>query len=429
MKDRAKLIDPQRIHDRLVDLIRLPSVTGDEEAVVRRIADWLSAGGAELDYWYDSIAKLVNDPAYPGHEVERAWVPVVAGLIRGARPGPTVVLTGHIDVVPPGDYSQWHLDPFSGARDGDRIYGRGASDMKAGIVAALEAFETFARGPRDFPGRVAFIAVPAEEDSGLGTLAAIRRGWKADAAIIPEPTCRGGLPELVVAHAGAMSCLIEISGLGAHASDRLCGESALDHYLIVHQLLRQAETELNAAEQHPLMRRLALPYATNIGVIQGGSWSSSVMDRLEVQVRVGVALGETITEAQTRFERTLREGVQAHEWLRKHPPILHWKALGFGSAQTPIGHPLIDCLADAGELIFNERPNIVAAPYGCDMAAWTRLAETPTVLYGPGELEQAHAANEWVSLGTTERVARTLVHATSALLDSDPQSLRARDEP
>lgn len=420
MKNRADLIEPQRIHERLVDLIRLPSITGDEEPAVRRMADWLSAGGAELDYWYDSIAKLVNDPAYPGHEVERAWVPVVAGLIRGARPGPTVLLTGHIDVVPAGDYSQWHLDPFSGTRDGDRIYGRGASDMKAGIIAALEAFETFARGPRDFPGRVAFIAVPAEEDSGLGTLAAIRRGWMADAAIIPEPTCRGGgLPELVVAHAGAMSCVIEIPGLAAHASDRLSGESALDHYLIVHQLLRQAETALNAAEQHPLMRDLTLPYATNIGVIRGGSWSSSVMDRLEVELRIGVALGETIAEAQARFERTLHEGLQAHEWLRDHPPILHWKARGFGSAQTPIEHPLVDCLATAAELAFNERPKVVAAPYSCDMAAWIRLAGTPAVLYGPGELEQAHAANEWVSLDTTVQVARTLVHATSALLDAD----------
>ncbi len=424
MKDRSRLIDVQRIEDRLVDLIRLPSVTGDEEPVVRRIADWLSAGGVELDYWYDSIAKLVSDPAYPGHEVERAWVPVVAGIIRGARPGPTVLLTGHIDVVPAGDYSQWRLEPFSGAREGDRIYGRGASDMKAGVIAALEAFEAFASGPRDFPGRVAFVAVPAEEDSGLGTLAAIRRGLKADAAIIPEPTCRGGLPELVVAHAGAMSCVIEIPGLSAHASDRLSGENALDHYLTIHQLLRQAENSLNEAEQHPLMRDLALPYATNIGVIQGGNWSSSVMDRLEVQLRVGVALSETISQAQTRFERTLHEGIQGNEWLSAHPPVLHWKALGFGSAQTPIEHPLVDCLADAAEVAFNERPKIVAAPYGCDMSAWIRLAETPTVLYGPGDLEQAHAANEWVSLDTTERVARALVRATSALLEADPESLR-----
>lgn len=424
MKDRSKLIDSQRVHDRLVDLIRLPSITGDEEAVVRRIADWLSAGGAELDYWYDSIAKLVIDPAYPGHEVERAWLPVVAGIIRGARPGPTVLFTGHIDVVPPGDYNQWRLDPFSGTRDGDRIYGRGAADMKGGIVAALEAFETFASGPRDFPGRVAFVAVPAEEDSGLGTLAAIRRGWKADAAIIPEPTCRGGQPELVVAHAGAMSCVIEVPGLSAHASDRLSGENALDHYLTIHQLLRQAELKLNESEQHPLMCDLALPYATNMGVIQGGSWSSSVMDHLEVQLRVGVALNETIPEAQARFEQTLHESIQGNEWLRAHPPVLHWKALGFGSAQTSIKHPLVDCLCDAAESVFNESPKIVAAPYGCDMSAWIRLAETPTVLYGPGDLEQAHAANEWVSLSTTEQVARALVRAASALLEVDPKSLR-----
>lgn len=86
MPDRTSRIDSDRLQERLVDLVRIPSVTGDEEAAIRRIADWLSAAGAEVDYWYDGIAKLVADPAYPGHEIERAWLPVVAGMIRGTRP-------------------------------------------------------------------------------------------------------------------------------------------------------------------------------------------------------------------------------------------------------------------------------------------------------------------------------------------------------
>lgn len=423
MRDRTILIDPDRLTARLIDLIRIPSMTGDEELGIRRIADWLNEAGAEVDYWLDGIGKMVSDPDYPGHEVERAWVPVVSGMIRGTRPGPTLVLTGHVDVVPPGDWDQWSHDPFSGMRDGDRIVGRGAADMKSGLICALETFETFARGPRDFPGRVVFIAVPAEEDSGLGTLAAIRRGWQPHCVLIPEPTSRGGPPELVIAHAGAMSCVIEIPGQAAHASTRLDGESALEHYLVVHDVMRRAEAELNQAEDHPLMKELPLPYATNVGAIRGGDWSSSVMDKLEVEVRVGVGLRETTAQAKARFERSIADGVRDHPWLSQHPPQIRWRAAGFGSAQTSADHPLVSYMSDAASVAFGEEPKVVAAPYGCDMSAWVRLTGAATVVYGPGEIAQAHAANESVSLDATVKSTQALVRATVALLELDPKEL------
>lgn len=429
MRDRTTLIDSDRVRDRLVDLVRIPSMTGDEEAAIRRLADWLSESGAEVDYWYDGLGKFLNDPAYAGHEVERAWVPVAAGLVRGVRPGPTIMLTGHVDVVPPGDYTQWENDPFLGSIEDDAVYGRGSADMKGGLVAALEAFEAFAGGPRDFAGRVIFVGVPAEEDSGLGTLAAIRRGWTADAVIIPEPTWQDGAPQLVVAHAGAMSCIIEIPGLAAHASKRLQGESALDHYVTVHRIVRELEQELNDAEEHPLLRELTLPYATNIGAVHGGSWSSTVMDRLEVELRVGVGINETTSEAKTRFEESLREKLAGDPWLSGHPPRVRWRAAGFGSAQTPSDHPLVECLADAAEVVYGDPPALTAVPYSCDMAGWVRLAGAPVVLYGPGAVDQAHATNERVSLDATERVARVLVRTTSALLERGPEALRSAHHP
>jgi len=422
--DRQSLVDPDRIRDRLVDLVRIPSITGDEEAGIRRIADWLNECGAEVDYWYDGIGELLTDEDYPGHEVQRAWVPVAAGVIRGTRPGPSVLLTGHVDVVPPGDYEQWTLEPFSGVTENDRVYGRGAADMKSGLISALEAFETFARGPRDFPGRVIFIAVPAEEDSGLGTLAAIRAGWKADAAIIPEPTTQDGETKLIVAHAGAMSCEIDIHGLAAHASKRLTGESALDHYFTVHEALRQAERALNDGETHPLMKALGFPYPTNVGVVRGGTWSSSVMDKLTVEVRVGVTLGETVQEAKERFERELADAVRDDPWLSRNPPIVRWKATGFGSAHVAEDHPLVAAVSEAAGRVFGRVPACSGAPYGCDMSAWVRLASTPTLLYGPGEIEQAHASDEWASLSQTTAVARVLIDAAEGLLALPQESFQ-----
>lgn len=269
-----------------------------------------------------------------------------------------------------------------------------------------------------------FIAVPAEEDSGLGTLAAIRRGWSGDATIVTEPTCGQGYPCVIVAHAGAMTCSIEVQGRAAHASRRLLGESALDHYLAVHTVLRENERQLNASEQHPLMQGLKLPYATSVGTIHGGSWTSSVMDRLEVEVRIGVALNETTIEAQDRFERTLKHGLATDSWLRTHPPTVRWHAAGFGSAQTRPDHPLVAALCEAGDNVFGIPPAIAAAPYGCDMSAWVRIGRVPTVVYGPGDIGLAHAPDEWVSMDTTERVARVLVQATDSLLAAAPETLR-----
>ncbi|MGM0450178.1 MAG: ArgE/DapE family deacylase [Pseudomonadota bacterium] len=413
-------INPDRIHERLVDLVRIPSVSGDEEAAIQRVASWLEESGAQVDHWRHAIAPLMADPDYPGHEVQRAWVPVVAGTLRGNRSGPTVLLTGHVDVVPPGNYDHWTHDPFSGITVGDRVYGRGTSDMKAGLVAALEAFTAFAGRERDFPGRVVFIAVPAEEDSGLGTLAAIRRGWRADAVIIPEPTTVRGLPKLIVAQAGAMSFRLDVPGRSAHASMRLLGENALDHFLTLYRAIREGELRINSAETHPLMAQLGLPYASSVGIIAGGDHSSNVIDSIHAEVRVGIQLGESIAEAESRFRAVLDDCVRQDRWLSLNPPGVERPACGFGSAAIPSDHPLVTTLSAHGARQFGQDPLVAATPYASDMSAWIHLADSPTVLYGPGEMACAHCADEWVSLAVTEGVARVLLETTQTLLEQLP---------
>ncbi len=422
MTDHREYIDDIRIRRRLVDLIRIPSVTGEEDACIARLAEWLWELGVEVDHWFEGIADMLADPDYPGHEVERAWLPVVVGVVRGRKPGPTVVLTGHVDVVPPGDSKQWSRDPYSGYMDGDTIYGRGASDMKSGIVSALEAFEAFARGPRDFAGRVVFVAVPAEEDSGLGTLAAIRRGWNPDAVVVTEPTVNDGKPALVVAHAGAMSFLLEVTGLSAHASRRHLGESALDHYWAIHKALREDEKLINESEDHPLMQALELPYATNVGLVKGGEWSSSVMDRLTAEIRVGVPLNETVKQAWQRIQRVIERATKDSPWLADNPPRARLIASGFGSAETPMDHPLVGTLTEAADSVFGDT-RVTAAPYGCDMSAWVRLTGASTVIYGPGDIYWAHSADERVSLEATQKVSRVLVRTVEQLLTCSPAEL------
>jgi len=414
----VRRVEPDRIRERLTDLVRYPSFDGNEDAVIQRIGHYLEEIGAEVDVWHDDAASLSALPGYPGHEVSRATVPVVAARLRGSRPGPAVLLTGHVDVVPPGDLAQWSADPFSGIVDGDHLFGRGACDMKSGLASALEVLDVFA-ADRDFPGQLVFVAVPAEEDSGVGTLSAIERGWRGDVAFLPEPSMVSDELTIVSAHAGAMGVSIYVPGKSAHASMRLVGESAFEHYLPIHEELRRDERELNEGEDDPLLREIGLPYATSVGRIAGGTFISAVMDGLLVELRVGVAVSETVDEAEARIRAAVDRATARSPWLRDNPPVVTVTSRGFGSARTPRSHPLVTELARAHADVHGAAPRVRAAPFGCDMAGWVRRAGVPMVIYGPGDIELAHAADERVSLQACADVARTLSVATDRLLRSE----------
>jgi acetylornithine deacetylase len=439
----------QRMRARLRELVQVRSYTGSagETEAINLVTKWLteiesahsSRCSLRVDRHTAQMSALRQDDAFPGTEVDRDDVPLVGATLCGTMPKsvssdqnqnqndendekPTLMLTGHIDVVPEGDVDQWIHAPFSAALvESNVVYGRGTCDMKGGLIGALEVFELFAEaGSASFYGDLVFLAVSGEEDGGVGTLAAIRRGYRADYVILAEPTGSGATldPTLIVANAGALTCSVTVQGRSAHASKRLEGESALDHYLGIHQRLKSAERELNEAERDPLMRELVLPYPTNVGVIGGGLWASSVMDRLEVVVRVGVALGESTERAEARFRRTVADAAAHDPWLARTPPVVSVSGARFASSSIGADHPLTGALSSAAAAVFGRSPKLAAAPYGCDAALWNNVAHSPCIVYGPGDLRVAHAPNENVDLRTVDLVAQVFLQVASHLLDA-----------
>jgi len=185
------------------------------------------------------------------------------------------MLNGHLDVVPPGDPGAWSDDPYSGRLVDGHVYGRGACDMKGGVVAALAAIRALRDGGVRLAGDVLFAAVVGEEDGGLGTYATLHRGWRADACVITEPT---GL-DLLVANGGALTFRLRVPGRAAHASVRTTGVSAIEKFQPVFAALRDLEATRNASVD-PLMRRWSPAYPLEIGVVRAGDWSSTVPDLL-----------------------------------------------------------------------------------------------------------------------------------------------------
>lgn len=402
----AAAVDATRAIADLERLVRTPSVTGDERAVMDLVAEILGEIGCRVErIETDPSEFALTDPDWPGQEMSRTDLPVVVGRL-GRPGGRRLLLVGHTDVVPVGDPATWSVDPWGAeVRDG-RLYGRGAVDMKGGCASILAALRALvASGAAEaFDGELVAAFVPSEEDGGQGMLAAIRAGVTADMAVITEPT---GM-EIVVAHAGALTFRLTVPGRAAHASMRREGVSALDKLMVLVRALEADEAARNAAETDPLMTALGLPYPTIVGKVSGGDWASTVMDRVIADGRYGVALGESWRDAEARLRRVIAEAAAADDFLREHLPTVEFVGGKFSSARVPSDHPLPGSLADAAQAVLGRRPAFLGEPYGADMRLLVNEGSTPTVIFGPGHVVVAHSADEFVPIADVAACARVL---------------------
>jgi acetylornithine deacetylase len=400
------MIDADRARRDLEHLISIPSVTGDEGRIQATLADMLLSEGFEVDRFDGDLDELAADPRFPGMEVERSSLPVTVALLDTGRPGPTILIDAHVDVVPAGEPETWTTPAFEPAyRDGN-IYGRGACDMKGGLVAALEALRDLKSDSQGLVGRVLFALVPSEEDGGSGTFAVIRAGYTADVCVIPEPT---GL-DVVVAHGGAITFTLDVPGKAAHASMRREGVSALDNLAYLVEALKADETLRNEAETDPRMVAIGLPYPTIIGQVSGGNWASTVMDRVVAHGRYGVTVSQDAGGAANDLRNAITRACATHPFLSEHPVDVSVWGGRFDSASVPSEHELPRGITAAHEAVTGNPAACVGAPYGADMRLFVQEAAIPTVMYGPGSVRAAHAADEHVPLDEVVTCARVLAH-------------------
>jgi len=386
-------------------LIRIPSITGSEDAVQLAVAELLAEAGLQTQRIDPDPVAIAADPDFPGSEVPRTSLPVVIGHL-GRPGGRRVLLVGHVDVVPPGDPATWTTDPWGAeVRDG-AMFGRGACDMKGGVVAIIAALRALvASGAADqLDGEVLAVSVPSEEDGGQGMLAAIRAGCTGDAAVITEPTRL----DVVIAHAGAITFRLTVPGRAAHASKRREGVSALDNLFTLSRALGADETARNSAETDPLMTVLGLPYPTIIGTVAGGDWASTVLDRVIAEGRYGVRLGQTWRDAEVELRACVATACAADPFLRDHPATVEITGGRFSSSRVAADHPLPVSLAAVMTETLGRTPDFRGEPYGADMRLLVNEGNTPTVIFGPGDVRHAHSADEHVPLAEVVACARVL---------------------
>jgi acetylornithine deacetylase len=392
------------------DLVRVPSVTGNERAVQDLVALMLEEAGLEVDRFEADVDQLKAHPRFPGMEVDRTEAVLVAGIL-GQKGERSLILNGHVDVVPPGDRQAWHASPWSAHIQAGRLYGRGACDMKAGLAVGISAASALKKSGLPLRGRLIVQSVVGEEDGGIGTFAMAQRGYRADAAYVLEPTRLRIIP----AQAGALSFRLRIRGQSAHASVRYEGISAIDKFELVEARLRQLERSLNQ-DPHPLFRHYPVAYPLSIGRLKAGSWSSTVPDELVCEGRVGVPVGMASGEVRRQFAAAISDVAQRDPWLAEHPPQLEWNGGQFDAVEVDASLPAFLALTAAHAEEFGVDPEPDGAPYGSDMRLLVHEAETPAILYGPGDIKQAHSTDEWIAVGEIERAARVVTAAAARYL-------------
>ncbi|MEO5610742.1 MAG: ArgE/DapE family deacylase [Ornithinibacter sp.] len=390
----------------LQELVRVPSVSGTqaEHEIQALLADRFGGLGFEVDHWEAPLVDLVRSPAFPGMEVERTTAWGLVGAARGLGNGPSLMLNGHVDVVPTGDLSRWPSpDPFDGRLADGAVHGRGACDMKGGLTAAIWAVRAVTELAVPLSGDLLLAAVQGEEDGGMGTFALLERGWRADACVIPEPTSL----DIAPANGGSLTFRLRVTGLAAHGSLRTSGVSALEMFWPVFRALRDLEA-LRNQRVDPIMARWDVAYPIEVGTVRAGDWASSVPDLLVAEGRYGVALDENVAQARAVFEDAVARACAADPWLSFHPVEIDWWGGVFASSRLPEGSTLADRVSAAHAAVSSRPQQRWGAPYGSDLRLMTELAGVPTVHYGPGDPGLAHGPLEKVPVEEVLTVAKAL---------------------
>ena len=408
-----------------------------------------------IDEMEDEIVQTISElvrirsvnPGYPGVDVEKElggetdannylkpryeklglevdmWEEVpgranLVGVWKGTGGGKSLIHNGHVDTVPPGLTENWKSgDPLSGKVQDGRIYGRGSCDMKGPVVSQTMAIAAIQRAGLQLKGNVILESTVGEENmesAEIGAGITVQRGYKADAAIVSEPSAPPHPLAVVPVSPGLLWAGVSVEGKASHASMR--GETfragglgakvavnAIDKGIFLVNAIRKLEDEWGLTKQHPLFK----PGQFSIlpGVISGAPHGVQVpffvSDYCNIEYCIWFHPDEDPENVKEEFETYIHHASQLDEWLREHPPKVEWKIV-WPAFVVDEDHPICRSVADAHEEAAqgsrHEGPAKVSGWYAVSDAAFLNPQGVPSIVYGPGSLLVAHAPDEYIEI-------------------------------
>jgi acetylornithine deacetylase len=385
-------------------LIRVPSLEGNEKPCQDILDHKLREIGLAVDTWAPSDKALQAHPAYVPTGRSYADRPNVVGVAHGAGGGRSLILNGHVDVVPTGPTETWQHGPWSGDYVDGRVYGRGSADMKGGLVASVLAAMALKTAGIQLKGDLIVESVVDEEAGGNGTLAAVMRGYTGDACIFTEPT---GLKRLAVSNRGAQFFRIIVPG----------EEGGIEYkHQLVNPIAKGLEV-FNAVEAYSIMRESVVSHPlyetvyntkvpTGICRFIAGEWPSTIASQATLEGSIECLPGEDIHAVKDAFRKYIEMWSAKDEWFSAHPLKLEWFGLWFDSAEILPDHPMVTTLARIAESVTGEAV-IVGGAGGCDLRLPVKYGNTPAVLFGP-KGAMIHSTDEYVEFEQVLTCAKVL---------------------
>jgi acetylornithine deacetylase/succinyl-diaminopimelate desuccinylase family protein len=343
----------------------------------------------------------------------------LVGTLKGAGGGRSIILNGHIDVAEVREGENWTYGPFEPVVEGEKVYGRGAFDMKGGIAAMVMAVDALQQLGFELKGDVIVESVIGEEAGEPGTVRCIERGYRADFAVIPEP-----FGEIVVGQGGCITVWITIKNpetlhdgtrmYWTQAGGGMEGASAIEKMVKIIQGLQELERYWAVHKVHPAMPRGMT--TINPAVIIGGRHPAFIADECRLWCTIHMLPSETYDDVIREVEDYVGRIAASDLWLRKHPPAFKWAGSSlvkdqgevFPSFETDPDHPGVQTLAAAFQTATGEKPTISRTTTVGD-AGWLSRAGIPCVYYGPGgSLSQAHSVDEFVKVDEVLKATKVL---------------------
>ncbi|QMW25826.1 threonine dehydratase [Aspergillus flavus] len=351
-----------------------------ENQIANYLAAWFAHRGIE-HHWIETVSGR----------------PSIVGVLRGSGGGKSLMFNGHIDTVSLSSYEKDPLSGTLGEKDGRQVVlGRGSLDMKGGLAAALAAVSAAKASGNILRGDVIVAAVSDEEDASQGTRDLLAAGWRADAAVVPEPT----MGKVVTAHKGFLWVEIDILGVAAHGSNPAAGQDAI---LDAGWFLRALE---QYQQQLPIDDVLG-PASLHCGLIQGGEEPSSYPAKCTITVEFRTIPCQTQESILSDLKNLLKGIVQENPKFRYSEP----RATMFRPTQKlATDHPFVERALACATAVLGNTPQVSSAPFWCDAALLSEVG-IPSIVYGPRG-DGLHSKEEWVeveSLQQQENVYRRLI--------------------
>ena len=420
------IVDEKRdeIIEWLRTLVKIPSCTG-EEGEIQKVQEAIFKGmGLEVDVWEPDVKELFDKfpeiAQYPSRWepeldlplrfpdkctyeqlVDSGYIeklnytgrPNVVGILKGTGGGCSLILNGHIDTVTVEPKEQWTHDPFGAEIEEGKMYGRGTTDMKGGVVAMTKAVDCISKSGIKLRGDVILESVVNEEHSGNGTLACIARGYKADAAIVTDSKFSSNV---AIKSGGAVYWQIKVKGRESHPGRRwregeMYGISAIEKVpFIINGLL-----DLEHAQNKEDIR-----FSLGIGKIRGGNYATSTAKECVITgvVQFTPKLGtgvEGIRKVKELIRNTVADSSNKDPWLRDNPAELYF--LHYDDAyEIKPGEEIVQTLIGVAKKVIGKTPKIIENP-ACDARHLSNQGGIPTIIYGPGN-GTAHSVDENIDI-------------------------------